>query len=187
MARRLCATLPTLVVFVFLLLQLGVGCGDHGAKSREIVSVDLTRLLARQDSCACSRKAKSNSTYWDDPSSPPQIALAPIDSVRSIPESVRSLIPKMSNPRGPFNPGCVSLFFDTPQRRLIFGGGSERYCLVHYEYGGDAHGYKTALFAISGNQAMPLWFMQAAGMPAWKLAGETDPDQLTNEVDCAIF
>jgi len=71
----------------------------------------------------------------------------------------------MSNPEDRFEAGDVS-FFNLPRRRLVFGGISDRYCLVHYEYGGIAHGYLTALFELSGNNPNLCGLMQAAGTPA---------------------
>jgi len=84
-----------------------------------------------------------------------QISLTPLKSVDSLPESVRSRIAKMSNPGGRFDAGDVGAF-DTPRRRLVFAGISDRYCLVHYEYGGIAYGNRTALFEIAGDQSSPL-------------------------------
>jgi hypothetical protein len=172
MTGQLRANLRRLVASAFLLSLLEISCRSHGAKSKELVSVDLTRLELRQN----------------DASLPAQISLVPIKSVRLLPESVRSRIPKMPSPGGPFDAGDVSFFFDTPRRRLIFGGISDRYCLVHYEYGGIAHGFKTALFALSGNQSIPLW-VHAGGRYASldQFAKETDPDELTNEIKDAVF
>jgi hypothetical protein len=93
----------------------------------------------------------------------------------------------MSNPGGPFEAGDVS-FFNTPRLRLVFGGISDRYCLVHYEYGGYAHGFKTVLFALSGNQSIPLWAHGGGRYASLaQFAKETDPDELTNVVNDAIF
>src|SRR5260370_35428637 len=155
MTGRLRANVRTLIVCAFLLPLLGIGCQSHGAKSKELVSVDVTRLKLRQS----------------DTSLPAQVSLVPIKSVQLLPESVRSLIPKMSNPGGPFEAGDVS-FFNTPRRRLVFGGISDRYCLVHYEYGGIAHGYLTALFELSGNRPKPLWAHAGGRYPS--------PDQVAN-------
>jgi len=171
MTGGLCANLRTLVTSAFLLPLVGIGCQSHGAKSKELVSVDLRRLNPRQT----------------ETSLPAQISLLPIKSVQLLPESVRSRIPKMSNPGGPFEAGDVS-FFNLPRRRRVFGGISDRYCLVHYEYGGIAHGYPTALFELSGNQSKPLW-AHAGGRYASldQFAKETDPDELTSEANYAIF
>jgi hypothetical protein len=164
--------LRRLIASVFLLPLLGTGCQSHVAKLKELVSVDLTRL-----------KLNQNGT-----SLPAEISLVPIRSVRLLPESVRSRIPKMSNPGGPFDAGDVSFIFDTPRRRLIFGGISDRYCLVHYEYGGEAHGYMTALFALSGNQSIPLWTHAGGKYDSLdQFAKETDLGKLTNEVKDTIF
>lgn len=161
-----------LVASAFVLPLIGVGCQNHGAKSKELLSVDLTRLKL----------------HSSDTSLPAEISLVSIKSVRLLPKSVRSRIPKMSNPRGPFDAGDVSLFFDTPRRRLIFGGISDGYCLVHYEYGGIAHGYRTALFALSGNQAIPLWTHAGGRYDSLdQFSKETDPANLANDVQDAIF
>jgi hypothetical protein len=161
-----------IALFAFLLPLLGIGCKQHWAKSEELVSLDLTRLNLHQN----------------DASLPAQISLVPIKSVRLIPESVRSRIPKMSNPGGRFQAGDVEFIPGTPTRRLVFGGISDRYCLVHYEYGGWGHGYKTALFALSGGQSVPLWVHAGSRYASLnQFVKETDPDELTNEVKDAVF
>src|SRR6266853_2819473 len=104
MTAPLGANWRRLVASAFSLPLLGIACQSHGAKSKELVSVDLTRLELRQN----------------DALLPAQISLVPIKSVRLLPESVRSRIPKISNPGGPFAAEDVSFFFDTPRRRLIF-------------------------------------------------------------------
>lgn len=171
MTGRLRANLRKLIAFTFLLPLLGGGCQEHRAKSNELVSLDLTRLKLGQN----------------DTSLPAQISFVPIKSVQLLPESVRLRIPKMSNPGGPFDAGDVS-FFNTPRRRLVFGGISDRYCVVHYEYGGIAHGYMTALFEVSGNQSKPLWAHAGSRYDSLEqFAKEIDPHELTNGVDDAIF
>jgi hypothetical protein len=135
MTGQLGANPRRLVASTFLLPLLGIGCQSHGSKSKEFVSVDLTRLKLRQN----------------DASLPARISLIPIKIVLLLPESGRSRIPKVSNPGGSFDAGDVSFFLDIPRRRFIFGGISDQYCLVHYEYGDIAHGYLTAIFALSGN------------------------------------
>jgi hypothetical protein len=93
----------------------------------------------------------------------------------------------MSNPGGRFEATDVGPS-DAPRRRLIFGGVSDRYCLVHYEYGGIAHGYTTVLFAISGNQATALWAHAGGRYSDLKeFAKETNRDELSNEVNGIIF
>jgi hypothetical protein len=171
MTGGFCANLRTLLAPALLLPLLGIGCQSHVAKSKELVSVDLTRLKLRQN----------------DVSLPAQILLVPVKSVQLLPGSVRSRIPKMSNPGGPFEAGDAS-FFNLPRRRLVFGGISDRYCLVHYEYGGFAHGYLTALFELSGNQSKPLWAHAGARYASLDhFAKETHSDELTNEVNDAVF
>ena len=172
MTDRLQTNLRTLVTSAILLATLEVSCQGHGAKSQDVVVIDLTRLQLRQN----------------DPSLRGRISLVRVASVRSLPEAVRSRIPKMSNPGGLFNATDTSsffdIFFDVPRHRLIFGGISDRYCLVHYEYGGIAHGYETALFAISGNQSMPLWANVGGRYSDLKeFARETNPNALKNEVN----
>ena len=44
-----------------------------------------------------------------------------------------------------------------PSRRLIFGGISKDYCLIHYERGGYAHSYNVILFKLSAKSADFLW------------------------------
>jgi hypothetical protein len=158
------------VACIFLVAPLPAVSCRH-SQSTEPVSIDLTKLHVQNDSSQLT-----------------QISLTPIKVVQFLPESVKSRIPKMSNPGGPFNASDVSGFFDTPRRRLIFGGISDRYCLVHYEYGGIAHGHKMALFEISGNQSMLLW-AHAGGRYSdlIEFAKETDPKELTNEMKDAVF
>jgi hypothetical protein len=172
MTGWLCANLRRLAASAFLLPLLGTGCQSHGAKSEELVSVDLTRLKLNQN----------------DTSLPAQISLVPIKSVRLLPESVRSRIPKMSNPGGRFAATDVVILPGTPTRRLVFGGISAQYCLVHYEYGGYAHGFQTVLFALSDNQSVPLWAHAGDKYSSLEqFARETNKHALTNEVDDAVF
>jgi len=59
---------------------------------------------------------------------------------------------------------------------------------VHYEYGGVAHGYLTVIFALSGNQSIPLWAHAGGRYTSLEqFAKETDRDELTNEVNEAVF
>ena len=164
---------PILVVCLFLVpLVVAVSCRSREPQpqSVESVSIDLTRLAVR-----------------NDPSQPAQLPLIPARSVQALPGSVRTRIPKMSNPGGRFEASDVGPF-DAPRRRLIFGGISDRYCLVHYEYGGIAHGYTTALFALSGNQSIPLWVHSGGRYESLdQFAKEVDRHELTNEVDDAIL
>jgi hypothetical protein len=44
-----------------------------------------------------------------------------------------------------------------PRRRLIFGGISKEYCLIHYERGGYSHTFHTMLFKLSEKDARFLW------------------------------
>lgn len=155
-----------LVKFVILLSLLGIGCRN------QVVSIDTRKLPLHQ-----------NGTLL-----PEQISLMPVGSVSSLPKSVRSRIPKMSNPGGSFDSTDVVILPGTPTRRLVFGGISDRFCLVHYEYGGIAHGYMTALFALSGNQSIPLWAHSGGRYDSLdQFAKETGRGELTNEVDDAVF
>lgn len=170
MTRQLTPKSRILVACVFLVPLVAVSCRRHQPQSVESASIDLTKLRVQNDS-----------------SQPTQISLIPTWSVQSLPESVRSRIPKMSNPGGRFNATDVGAF-DAPRRRLIFGGISDRYCLVHYEYGGIAHGYMTALFAVSGNQSMPLWAHAGGRYSDLKaFAKETNPNELTNQVNDIVY
>ena len=149
-----------------LLSLVGIGCQS------QVVSIDMRKLHVDQ-----------NGTSLRE-----QISLMSVASVDSLPKSVRSRIPKMSNPGGSFAATDVVILPGTPTRRLVFGGISDRYCLVHYEYGGIAHGFMTALFALSGNQSIPLWVHSGGRYDSLdQFAKETDRRELTNEVDNAIF
>ena len=118
--------------------------------------------------------------------------LRPVASVRALPDSVKARIGrKIVNPEGAFNPGDVRFIdglFGIADRRLLFAGLSDGYCLMHYEFGGIAHGYMVAVFVISGNKAVPVWVH--AGRQYTNLAdfaNETDPDELTNQVKYDIL
>jgi hypothetical protein len=163
--RVLCQSLR-IVRSAILLSLLGIGCRS------QVVSLDLKKLHLHQN----------------DISLPEQISLVPVGSVGSLPKSVRSRIPKMSNPGGRFAATDVVILPSTPTRRLVFGGISDRYCLVHYEYGGIGHGYMTALFALSDNQSIPLWAHAGGRYDSLdQFAKEADRRELTNEVNDAIF
>jgi hypothetical protein len=166
MTQRVICQSWRLVRSVILLSLLGIGCRN------QVVSIDIRKLDLRQNGTSL----------------PEQISLVPAGSVGSLPKSVRSRIPKMSNPGGSFAATDVVILPGTPTRRLVFGGISDRYCLVHYEYGGIGHGYMTALFALSGNQSIPLWVHSGGRYDSLdQFAKETDRAELTNEVDDAIF
>jgi hypothetical protein len=166
MTQRVLCQSWRLVRSVILLSLLGIGCRS------QVVSIDMRKLHLHQNGTSL----------------PEQISLIPVGSVGSLQKSVRSRIPKMSNPGGSFAATDVVILPGTPTRRLVFGGISDRYCLVHYEYGGIGHGYKTALFALSGNQSIPLWVHSGGRYDSMdQFAKETDQGELTNEVDDAIF
>jgi hypothetical protein len=166
MTERVFCQSCRLVRFVTLLSLLGIGCRS------QVVSIDLKKLHLHQNGASL----------------PEQISLMPLRSVGSLPKSVRSRIPKMSNRGGSFAATDVVSVPGTPARRLVFGGISDRYCLVHYEYGGIAHGYMTVLFALSENQSIPLWVHSGGRYESLdQFAKETDQGELTNEVDNAIF
>ena len=144
------ANLLMLVASAFLLALLEIGCQSHGEKSKELVSVVLTRLELRQN----------------DASLPAQISLVPIKSVRLLPESVRSRIPKMSNPGGPFDAGDVSLFSTLPDADSYSEASRIGivWCIT-----------STAVSRMASRQPSlrcqainryPCGFMQAAGTPA---------------------
>jgi hypothetical protein len=167
MARQRTTKSRVLAVCLFLVPPMAVSCRSGEPQS---VSIDLTKLGVR-----------------NYPSQVAQIPLIPTQSIQSLPTSVSSRIPEMSNPGGRFEATDVGPS-DAPRRRLIFGGVSDRYCLVHYEYGGIAHGYTTVLFAISGNQATALWAHAGGRYSDLKeFAKETNRDKLSNEVNGIIF
>lgn len=157
------------IVLASLLGYAATGCGNGSGKA---VRLDLTKLLgggARQ---------QGQEYVW----------LKPVARVKALPPSVKARIGReIANPGGAFNPGDVEFLdrvFHIPDRRLLFAGLSEKYCLVHYEYGGIAHGYRVVIFEISGKSAVPVW-MHGGGLYASlaDFVSETDPDALTNEVE----
>jgi len=96
---------------LFLLAVPGDGCDQRSEESTKVVAVDLTRL----------HLGETNTPL------PSQILLLPVRSVRALPESVMSRFPEMSSAGGPFAAG--DSVFDDPDRRLIFGGISDQFCL----------------------------------------------------------
>ena len=123
---------------ILMLCLLGSGC-----KGRETstVTTDLSKLHLQ----------------LADRSSANQVEFTPIKSVSALPETVRTRIGRdMANPGERFNATDV-IVSDLPMRRLIFAGKSDRYYLVHYEVGGRGRYFVTALFELSGQQAIPLW------------------------------
>jgi hypothetical protein len=166
MTKRVFCQSWRLVRSVILLSLLGIGCQS------QVVSIDMRKLHLHQNGTSL----------------PEQISLVPVGSVGALPKSVRSRIPRMSNPGGLFAATDVLILPGIPTRRLVFGGISDQYCLVHYEYGGIAHGYMTALFGLSGNQSIPLWANADGRYESLdQFAKETDRRALRNEVNDTIF
>jgi len=64
---------------------------------------------------------------------------------------------KIANPGEKFQVTDVILEKGLPWRRLIFGGISKDFCMIHYERGGYTHSYYVVLFKRSGNDASFLW------------------------------
>jgi hypothetical protein len=88
-----------------------------------------------------------------------------ISGVREIPASVLMKFAeiakdpnlKIANPGEKFQATDVISEEGLPSRRLIFGGISKDYCLIHYERGGYAHSYNVILFKLSAKSADFLW------------------------------
>jgi hypothetical protein len=116
-----------------------------------------------------------------------------VSKVWALPRSVRVRMGrKIANPAGLFNPtdvgGPIDEIFGAADRRMVFAGLSEGYCVLHYEYGGIAHGHMVAIFQLSGHEATPIWVH--AGRKYFDLkdfANESDPDELSNEVSGAFL
>lgn len=158
------------ILFVLFLASFFTACRSSQNEPAKAVRIDLTKLLGSQD--------RVERSVW----------LKPVAHVKDLPESVKSRIGrKIADPGGAFNATDVR-FFDFPDRRLLFAGLSDKYCLVQYEYGGIAHGYKVALFQMSRNSAVLIW-THAGGKYASleDFANQTDPAELENEVKDAIL
>jgi len=92
-------------------------------------------------------------------------AFSGISSVKEIPASVLMKFAeiakdpnlKIANPGEKFQATDVISEAGLSSRRLIFGGISKEYCVLHYERGGRAHSYYVILFKRSGNDASFLW------------------------------
>ena len=92
-------------------------------------------------------------------------AFSGISSVKEIPapvlmkwaEIAKDSNLKIANPGEKFQVTDVIYEEGLPFRRLIFGGISKDYCLIHYERGGRAHSYKVILFKLSAKGADFLW------------------------------
>jgi len=92
-------------------------------------------------------------------------AFSGVSSVKEIPASVLMKFAeiakdpnlKIANPGEKFQVTDVIYEHGLPSRRLIFGGISKDYCLIHYEQGGYAHSYHVILFKLSAKSADFLW------------------------------
>ena len=92
-------------------------------------------------------------------------AFGEISSVKDIPASVLAKFAeiakdpniKIANPGEKFQATDVIYEKGLPSRRLIWGGLSKEYCVVHYEQGGYAHSFRVILLRRSGNDATFLW------------------------------
>ena len=170
MRYRLC-WIPLSVGVAFLITACGVSRSRAGS-----VRIDLRKFLGQEG-------GREQSQY---------IWLKPVGTVVDLPKSVKARIGRrIVDPGGPFNKGDVNFFdrlFGTADRRLLFAGVSDKYCLMHYEYGGIAYGYRVVIFELSKNGAVPIW--SHAGRQYANLADfadESDPDALENQVENAIL
>jgi hypothetical protein len=115
---------------------------------------------------------------------PARVPLSRVEAFGMLPDSIKTRIgPKMANPGRAFNAGDVSIP-GIPNRRLIFAEAYNQYYLVHYETGGEAHGFIIAFFELSGARAIPLWAhagIKFADASEFEKEMETRP--LENEVD----
>jgi hypothetical protein len=160
------------ILFASLLACLATLCGACQNETPKAVRFDITKVLGNQV------HPQGQEYAW----------LKPVTRVRDLPKAVKSRIGrKIADPGGAFRAGDLELD-NSPDRRLIFAGLSDKYCLIHYEYGGFGHGYKAVIFELSGNTAVPVWVH--AGRRYANLAdfaSEADPDELTNEAKDTIL
>lgn len=92
-------------------------------------------------------------------------AFSGISRVKDIPPSVLMKFAeiakdsnlKIANPGEKFQVTDVIWEKGLPSRRLIFGGISKDYCLIHYERGGYARSYNVIVFKLSAKSADFLW------------------------------
>lgn len=77
---------------------------------------------------------------------------------QSIPDSVVKKIGDIAEPNASINVTDVIVPGENlPFRRLIFGGLSTNFCIVHYEKGGIAHTYNVQVFKLSKQSAELIW------------------------------
>jgi hypothetical protein len=168
------------------------------ARPRKLV-VGLVILLISLSTYACGRMSSRQQTTavlslaklglaQRNASSEGEVSLVSVSSVAQLPPTVRARIGnQMADPGGLFNAGDVSVP-GIPNRRLLFAGISDRYCVVHYEMGGFSHGYVLAFFELSTGKAQALW--AHAGIKYNSLeefASETDPDAFENQVKTIVW
>jgi len=161
------------ILLAWFLASMATACDTSQSGAANTVRLDMTKLLGNQ----------VRREGWE------YVWLKPVVHVRDLPKAVRSRIGrKIADPGGAFNAGDIELPNSPPDRRLIFAGLSDKFCLIHYEYGGFGHGYMVAVFELSGRNAVQVWVH--AGRRYVSLAdfaNEADPDELTNEVKDAIL
>lgn len=88
---------------------------------------------------------------------PGSVKFDPIRTYAELPQKIRERIgPNVSNPKGPFNAGDISIP-GIPDRRMLFAYGSAQYYLVCYEKGGITHEFVVALFEVSADQIVARW------------------------------
>jgi len=78
-----------------------------------------------------------------------------IHSVDGLPALIRSAVfpstQAVSNPRGPFNEGCVG-DSDVPRVRMIFAGKSSRLVVIGYERGGRAYSRSLVIYRLDSKR-----------------------------------
>jgi hypothetical protein len=167
--RRLTRTVA--IVAALPIIVLGAGCRSRLRVPDQTVYLDTARM------------------QLSPTTSPPQarIALSKVEYFRLLPDSIKQRVgPQMAEPGRAFNPGDVSIP-GVPNRRLIFAEVYKPYYLVHYETGGEAHGFVVAFFKVSESKAIPLWaYAGTEFADAADFAKQIETRPLKNEVD-AIF
>jgi hypothetical protein len=97
-----------------------------------------------------------------DPRIPASLGVREVKSKMWLPASIWSQVnaDNMAEPGGAFDSGCIRRE-GVPSQRLIFGGMTSDYFIVHFERGGYAHGFTTELYHREGANWQLLWHTYA--------------------------
>lgn len=107
----------------------------------------------------------------------------PVYEAKSLPEAVRNELGDLAQDKEAFQSTDVTRGQHLPIRRLIFGGVSEKYSIVHYERGGIAHSFLVAIFEISDTKAKIIWVSNSGRLAHLReLKAMLEAGKLANEL-----